>query len=90
MNKTIEKLSKELNCTVTELTYHSHGCALERTGFELKFNDAQTWRNSITIEPCSYSNGDKWFIYGLSFSPVFYAKNIREARKKILKVLANN
>ena len=95
--KTLDKLQSDLNFKYYKVITFKHAATntkLRRKGYDFYFSgvsplDTNVY-NSLTFEPCYYSNGDKWLIYGTLvrryLNGVLYAKNLPEARKKVLNL----
>ena len=96
--KAIDRLIQDLGAKYYKPINFKHGATgfkLRRKGYAIYFDSVSPLVTNIyeriTIEPCEYSNGDKWIIYGPMIRQyidgLMYAKNLSEARKKILTLI---
>ena len=85
-------LGEGFSITPLTFTHAASGQKDKRKGYAIYGPSSNPFSSNkieyFTFEPCYYSNGDKWLIYGDYFrryAGLTYAKNISEAINKVKK-----
>lgn len=74
----LQKFADNYAFTIVPINYTYQGIRVKRKGFDLIDRGRQI---HVSLEPTSYSNGDKWLVSNHCQNNYFYAKNIPEAIK---------